>query len=65
MIGADIETDAWAVIVKLAEAAKTEKEGALVLTAGTNTLRFLPPYTISKKEIDRGLALLEKVITCH
>ncbi len=34
-------------------------EGVLVLKAGRNTLRFLPPLTISKEEIDNGFKRLE------
>ncbi|HFU73931.1 MAG TPA: aminotransferase class III-fold pyridoxal phosphate-dependent enzyme, partial [Helicobacteraceae bacterium] len=30
------------------------KEGVMVLRAGRNTLRFLPPLTITKDEIDEG-----------
>ena len=37
-------------------------QGVLVLKAGKNTLRFLPPLTISKKEIDEGFKRLEKAI---
>jgi len=33
--------------------------GVLVLRAGKNTLRFLPPLTISKDEIDEGFKRLE------
>ncbi len=36
------------------------KEQLLVLKAGRNTLRFLPPLTISAEEIDAGFAKLEK-----
>jgi 4-aminobutyrate aminotransferase-like enzyme len=28
-------------------------------------LRFVPPLTITKKEIDRALAILEKVLARH
>jgi len=38
---------------------KSFENGVLVLKAGKNTLRFLPPLTISKKEIDEGFARLE------
>ena len=34
-------------------------EGILILRAGKNTLRFLPPLTISKNEIDEGFKRLE------
>ncbi len=36
------------------------KEQLLVLKAGRNTLRFLPPLTISKEEMEEGFARLEK-----
>ena len=32
----------------------------LVLKAGRNTLRFLPPLTITKEEIDEGFKRVEK-----
>jgi len=37
------------------------KNGVLVLKAGRNTLRFLPPLTITKEEIDKGFERLKKV----
>ena len=36
--------------------------GLLVLTA-KEKLRFLPPLTITYEEIDKGLAILEKVLS--
>ena len=36
--------------------------GLLVITAGTDTLRMLPPLTISYEEIDKGLAILKTVL---
>jgi len=39
------------------------KEGVLVLKAGKNTLRFLPPLTITKAEIDSGFTRLENAIS--
>jgi len=36
--------------------------GVLVLKAGRNTLRFLPPLTITKEEIDEGFARFEKAL---
>ena len=36
--------------------------GLLVLTAGKDTVRLLPPLTISKAEIDSGLAILHEVL---
>ena len=37
------------------------EEGVLVLKAGRNTLRFLPPLTITKEEMDRGFERLRGV----
>ena len=39
---------------------KSFEEGVLVLKAGRNTLRFLPPLTISKDEIEEGFKRVEK-----
>lgn len=36
--------------------------GVIVLKAGRNTLRFLPPLTITKADIDEGFARLEKAV---
>ncbi len=41
---------------------KSFDNGLLVLKAGKNTLRFLPPLTISKDEIKEGFLRLEKAI---
>lgn len=38
------------------------ENGVLVLKAGRNTLRFLPPLTISKNEIDEGFKRLGRAI---
>ncbi len=38
------------------------KEGLLVLKAGRNTLRFLPPLTITKDEIDEGFDRLAQAV---
>ena len=37
-------------------------KGLLILTAGSDALRMLPPLTISYEEIDRGLAILKAVL---
>ena len=37
-------------------------EGLLCLTAGKDTLRLLPPLVITKEEIDRGLAVMARVM---
>jgi acetylornithine aminotransferase len=37
-------------------------EGVIVLKAGRNTLRFLPPLTITKEDINEGFERLEKAM---
>ena len=39
------------------------EQGLLCLTAGHNTIRLLPPLTISQAEMDEGLAIMAKVLT--
>lgn len=34
----------------------------LVLTAGSKTIRLLPPLVISKEEVDKGLIVLKKIL---
>ena len=38
------------------------EEGVIVLKAGRNTLRFLPPLTITKENIDEGFLRLERAL---
>ena len=56
MIGVQVDKDPVAI-----EKSCLEK-GLLFSTAGTNTLRFVPPLNISKKEIDQGLEILKPVL---
>lgn len=42
--------------------AKLVGEGLLALTAGSDTLRLLPPLNITYEEIDKGLEILKKVL---
>ena len=42
-------------------AARLIENGLLVLTAGPG-LRFLPPLTITREEMDRGLAILKEAL---
>jgi acetylornithine/N-succinyldiaminopimelate aminotransferase len=56
MAAADLTVEAWPVIEKLLD------RGLLVLGAGPKTLRFLPPYTITRDEIDEGLDILAGVL---
>ena len=41
--------------------AKAREKGLLVLTAGDNVLRILPPLTITEREIDEAVGILDKV----
>lgn len=41
---------------------KSFEKGLLVLPSGRNTLRFLPPLTITKEEIDKGFERLQDAI---
>lgn len=40
-----------------------KNEGVMVLKAGKNTLRFLPPLTITKEEIDEGFNSLNRAVS--
>jgi acetylornithine aminotransferase len=39
------------------------EEGVMVLKAGRNTLRFLPPLTITREEIDEGFKSLNRAVS--
>jgi len=41
---------------------KIEDQGLVVLKAGTNVIRLLPPLTITKAEIAEGVAIIAKVL---
>ncbi|MCL2096755.1 MAG: aspartate aminotransferase family protein [Oscillospiraceae bacterium] len=43
-------------------ALKCLNNGLLVLTAGSDVIRFLPPLNITYEEIDKGLGILEKIL---
>lgn len=38
------------------------ERGLLIITAGTNTLRFVPPLNISESEIEEGMTILDEVM---
>jgi 4-aminobutyrate aminotransferase-like enzyme len=64
MIGIDIDREAWPLLEAAIARADLAKDrcGLLMLTAGANTLRFLPPYTISDSEIEEGLEILKELL---
>ncbi len=39
---------------------KALEEGMLIISAGSNVLRFVPPLIITEKEVDEAIAILEK-----
>lgn len=57
MIGIQIDGDPKYYVKKSVE------NGLLLLTAGSDVIRFLPPLTITYDEIDRGLAIFKEVLT--
>ncbi|EHL2665354.1 aminotransferase class III-fold pyridoxal phosphate-dependent enzyme, partial [Listeria monocytogenes] len=56
LIGIELENAAEPVITELRD------KGLLILTAGTNVLRILPPLTVSYAEIDQAIYLLKSVL---
>jgi len=64
MIGLDIEESSWLLLkagIARADASKNQS-GLLMLSAGTNTLRIFPPYTITDSEIEQGLEILSELL---
>ncbi|PID15828.1 aspartate aminotransferase family protein [Sporosarcina sp. P34] len=41
---------------------EAEKQGLLLVPAGTNVIRLLPPLTVSKEEIDQAVTILKNVL---
>ncbi|MBN1357859.1 acetylornithine/succinylornithine family transaminase [Candidatus Bathyarchaeota archaeon] len=56
MLGMEFRYDVRNIILK------TMEKGLLVLDAGRNVVRFLPPLVIEKEQIDKAVAVLDKVI---
>ncbi|MDZ5608845.1 acetylornithine transaminase [Bacillus pseudomycoides] len=56
MIGVVCKCDVTPIIAQL------EKEGLLVLQAGTNVLRLLPPLIVMNEEIDEAINMMKRVI---
>jgi acetylornithine/N-succinyldiaminopimelate aminotransferase len=44
---------------------KLVESGLLALTAGADTIRLMPPLTITKAEIDAGLAILKAIFSAY
>jgi acetylornithine/N-succinyldiaminopimelate aminotransferase len=62
MVAVDIEEEAWPLLERAAAMAGADAPGLLMLSAGKNTLRFLPPYIISDGELERGLEILRGLL---
>jgi acetylornithine/succinyldiaminopimelate/putrescine aminotransferase len=56
MCGVRLTTDPAPVI------AACGREGLLLIKAGNNTVRFMPPLTVSDREIDRAVAIFGRVL---
>jgi acetylornithine/LysW-gamma-L-lysine aminotransferase len=56
MLGMELRYDVRNIILKAMD------KGVLVLDAGRNVLRFLPPLVIEKEQIDKAVAVLDEVI---
>lgn len=56
MIGMEFRYDVRNIIMK------TMEKGVLVLDAGRNVLRFLPPLVIERAQIDQAVSVLDEVI---
>lgn len=41
---------------------KAEEKGLLLVGAGPNVIRLLPPLTVSKAEIDEAVAILKTIL---
>lgn len=58
ILGMEVEQEGGKIV------AECLQEGLLITCAGNNNvLRFLPPLTIGRRDIDRGLTILEKVLS--
>jgi acetylornithine/N-succinyldiaminopimelate aminotransferase len=64
MIGFDIESDSRAFLEAGIERADNAKNqcGLLMLSSGPNTIRLLPPYSLTDGEIEQGLAILSELL---
>lgn len=56
MLGMELRFDVLNIILKCAD------RGVLILDAGRNVLRFLPPLVITKEQVDKTITVLDKVL---
>lgn len=56
LVGVEVQEEASAVVARC-------REGGLLLnTAGEKTVRFAPPFTVTKEELDEGLKIFERAL---
>ena len=56
ILGLQLDSDPTPIITAARE------RGLLVITCGTNTLRFVPPLIITEEEVNQGMAILEEAM---
>jgi len=59
LIGIEYDFDVAPILSELRE------EGILALQAGPKVLRILPPFTITKEEMDHAIAVIERVVQSY
>ena len=50
-------------VVNQTDVEVARQKGLIILTAGENVIRLLPPLTISREEIQQGIAILKEVFS--
>ena len=56
MVGIEITNDPSQVV------REAKRMGLIILTAGKNVIRLLPPLTITKKQLEKGIEILTEII---
>jgi acetylornithine aminotransferase len=56
LVGIELNQEALPVVKECMQ------NGLLVLTAGSNVLRLLPPLNVTKKDIENALDILSKIL---
>jgi len=56
MVGMDLTIDGGAIVQRCLE------RGLLINCAGEHILRFVPPLTISKDDVDRAVKILDEAL---
>jgi acetylornithine/N-succinyldiaminopimelate aminotransferase len=63
MIGFDVEASSRKILeAGITNVDQKKQHGLLMLSAGENTVRLLPPYVISNSEIEQGLEILKEIL---